>query len=167
MLTTDTVDFGFVLSGKVSLELDDGEEVQLCAGDAIVHWRPRGTLAAIAKQFYRYGTGRGHTQIGAADFAYNLRNVLVIATTATLCLVTPWAIGAALALCSYFYVWTFHRKALRVALRIGRVSAYPLCLVVLWIVLASNLAGYLVGSWQRWRDRERFQQRMEAYMASP
>ncbi len=47
MHTTDTVDFGFVLSGEVSLELDDGEEVQLCAGDAIVQngtrhaWRNR------------------------------------------------------------------------------------------------------------------------------
>ena len=36
MHTTDTVDFGFVVSGEVWLQLDDGEEVQLRVGDAIV-----------------------------------------------------------------------------------------------------------------------------------
>jgi glycosyltransferase involved in cell wall biosynthesis len=39
------------------------------APQAIVEWRPRGTLLEVGRQFFRYGTGRGHTQIGAADFA--------------------------------------------------------------------------------------------------
>jgi mannose-6-phosphate isomerase-like protein (cupin superfamily) len=36
MHTTDTVDFEYVLSGEVWLELDDGQEVHLRAGDTVV-----------------------------------------------------------------------------------------------------------------------------------
>lgn len=47
MHTTDTVDFEYVVSGEVTLELDDGEEVHLQAGDTLVQsgtrhaWRNR------------------------------------------------------------------------------------------------------------------------------
>ncbi len=49
MHTTDTVDFEYVLSGEVWLELDDGKEVLLRAGDTVVQngtrhaWRNKGT----------------------------------------------------------------------------------------------------------------------------
>jgi len=33
---TNTIDYGFIVSGKIDLELDDGAEVQLKAGDAFV-----------------------------------------------------------------------------------------------------------------------------------
>ncbi|MCH7591966.1 MAG: glycosyltransferase [Planctomycetes bacterium] len=149
------------------------------AEDAVVHWRPRTSLRAVGRQFYNYGTGRGHTQIGAKSFAYNLRNVALCAMTAGLCGVTAWAALVLAAMLMYFYVWTFHRKAVRVArwvgkrtlsggarpTSVGRWRAYPLCLIVMWVVLFSNLVGYLVGSWQRWRDRDRFRGRMEAYLA--
>lgn len=36
MHTTDTIDFDVVISGEVSLELDDGAEVHLKAGDCVV-----------------------------------------------------------------------------------------------------------------------------------
>ncbi len=36
MHTTDTVDYGIVLDGEVWLELDDGKEVHLRAGDTVV-----------------------------------------------------------------------------------------------------------------------------------
>jgi len=136
------------------------------AGDAVVHWRPRGSLRSIARQFYHYGTGRGHTQIGAADFAYNIRNVALILASLALAPLTRWAWAGSALLCGYFYVWTFHGKAVRVARRVRRFAAYPLCLIVMWVVLFSNLAGYLVGSWQRWRDRQRYVDRMEAYLAA-
>jgi len=51
MHTTDTVDFEYVISGEVWLELDDGEEVHLRAGDTVVQngtrhaWHNRGTDA--------------------------------------------------------------------------------------------------------------------------
>ncbi len=47
MHTTDTVDFGVILSGEVYLELDDGAQVLLKAGDCVVQngtrhaWRNR------------------------------------------------------------------------------------------------------------------------------
>ena len=133
--------------------------------DAVVHWRPRGSLRSVAWQFYNYGTGRGHTQIGAADFAYHLRNLLIMLVVAWLCLATSRALPVLVGLAGYFYVWTFHHKAARIARRTGRSRAYPLCLCVMWVVLFANLAGYVVGSWQRWRDRERYRGRLEAYMA--
>ena len=49
MHTTDTIDFEFVVSGEVWLELDDGKEVHLQAGDTVVQngtrhaWRNKGT----------------------------------------------------------------------------------------------------------------------------
>jgi hypothetical protein len=36
MHTTDTIDFDIVLSGEVYLELDDGAEVKLTAGDVVI-----------------------------------------------------------------------------------------------------------------------------------
>jgi mannose-6-phosphate isomerase-like protein (cupin superfamily) len=50
MHTTDTVDFGYVVSGEVFLELDDGAEVLLKAGDSIIQsgtrhrWTNRGDV---------------------------------------------------------------------------------------------------------------------------
>lgn len=47
MHTTDTIDFEYVISGEVWLELDDGEEVHLRAGDTVIQngtrhaWRNR------------------------------------------------------------------------------------------------------------------------------
>ncbi|MEG3585963.1 MAG: cupin domain-containing protein, partial [Actinomycetota bacterium] len=43
MHTTDTVDYEFVISGEVVLELDDGAEVTLKPGDTVV---PNGTRHA-------------------------------------------------------------------------------------------------------------------------
>jgi hypothetical protein len=134
------------------------------AEGAIVHWRPRTSIRSIARQFYHYGTGRGHTQIGAPDFGYNIRNLAMTVLTAMTCFVTRWALPVLLAELAYFYVWTFHPKAARVAQRTGKWLAYPMCLVVMWIVLASNLLGYLVGSWQRRKHRDRYVDRMEAYL---
>jgi succinoglycan biosynthesis protein ExoA len=134
------------------------------APTAVVEWRPRGSLRAIAKQFYRYGTGRGHTQMGAADFRYNLRNLVLIGVTAGLCFLSWWAAAPLAGLLAYFFVWNFHRRAKHVVQATARTTAYPLCLLVMWVVLASNLVGYLVGSWQRLRDGARFRRSMEEYL---
>jgi len=136
------------------------------AQDAVVHWRPRSTSRALAKQFYLYGTGRGHTQIGAADFAYNLRNLAAVSATALLTIATAWVLPLLVFLVVYFYVWTFHAKAARIAGRTRRLTSYPITLWVMWIVLFSNLAGYLVGSWQRWRSGGQLALAMRAYLAT-
>jgi quercetin dioxygenase-like cupin family protein len=49
MHTTDTVDYEYVISGEVDLELDDGAEVHLRPGDTVIQngtrhaWRNRGS----------------------------------------------------------------------------------------------------------------------------
>ena len=53
MHTTDTVDFEVVISGEIWLELDDGAEVHLKAGDTVVQngtrhrWTNKGTVPAV------------------------------------------------------------------------------------------------------------------------
>ena len=53
MHTTDTIDYGVVLSGEIYMELDDGKEVHLKAGDCIVQngtrhgWRNRSKEACL------------------------------------------------------------------------------------------------------------------------
>jgi len=57
MHTTDSTDFGILLSGNVVLELDDGAEVSLSAGDVVVQngarhrWRVVGVLPATLAAF--------------------------------------------------------------------------------------------------------------------
>jgi len=136
------------------------------AGDAIVHWRPRGDFWSIARQFYNYGTGRGLTQIDARAFVYTLRNVLILLGTCVLCLITLWALPLPVLAFGYFFVWAFHDKAAHIARRTGRRLAHPLCLVVMWVVMISNLAGYLVGSCERKWKRGRYHDRVEAYLAA-
>lgn len=49
MHTSDTVDFEYIISGEVWLELDDGKQVLLKAGDTVIQngtrhaWRNKGT----------------------------------------------------------------------------------------------------------------------------
>lgn len=136
------------------------------AGDAIVHWRPRTGFSRLARQFYFYGTGRGHTQIGAEDFAYNIRNLLMLLIATVASLISPWCLILSAVLFAYFYVWTFHEKATRIAIRTKRWAAYPLTMLVMWTVLFSNLAGYVVGSRQRSRDRTRYGIQTERYLTA-
>ncbi len=135
-------------------------------GDAVVHWRPRTSLRKIAKQFYHYGTGRGHTQIDAPSFRYNLRNFAVAIATAIACLWTPWFLVPLALELSYFYVWTFHEKARRIMERSERRVAYPLALIVLWIVVVFNTLGYVVGTTQRRLRPEQYAEPLETYMAN-
>jgi glycosyltransferase involved in cell wall biosynthesis len=131
---------------------------------AIVHWRPRTSLRSIARQFYNYGTGRGQTRIGAADFLYNLRNLGIMIALAALSCVEARLSPLLLAALLYFYVWAFHAKARRIAIRLHRPSAYWLALIVTWIVLASNTLGFVVGTVQAWLAPRQYMDRLRAYM---
>lgn len=57
MHRTDTIDFGIVLSGEVTLELDDGAQTTLHAGDTIVQngtrhrWTNPGASSAVIAVF--------------------------------------------------------------------------------------------------------------------
>lgn len=132
--------------------------------NAVVVWRPRTSLRSVARQFYRYGTGRGHTQIDAAGFRYQLRNIAILTAAMVGCVFTPWALPVFAALFAYFFVASRHGIARRAACQLRRPVAYPLSILVLFIVTLANTAGYLVGTWQRRRDRWRYALRMELYL---
>ena len=136
------------------------------APGAVVHWRPRCSFHSLAKQFYHYGTGRGHTQIGAPDFRYNLRNAGLVLLCAAGAAALPVLWGVVGAMTLYFYGWTFHPKAIRIARRLGNPKAYSLCFAVMWTVLVSNTAGYLVGTLQRLCHARRYLSPIRAYMAT-
>ena len=63
MHTTDTVDYGIVISGELDLELDDGAEVHMKAGDVVVQngtrhaWRNRSGQPAVMA-FIMFGATR-------------------------------------------------------------------------------------------------------------
>jgi len=58
MHTTDSTDFGVVLSGNLVLEVDDGAEVVLSPGDVVVQngtrhrWRVVGDVPATMAAFF-------------------------------------------------------------------------------------------------------------------
>jgi len=135
------------------------------AGDAVVRWRPRSNLRSIARQFYNYATGRGHTRIDAAGYMYNIRNAAFILLAFAFCFVSLWALPVLVALVGYFYLWAFHQKCRRVAMMTDCWEAYPLCFLVMWTIVVANIAGFVVGSVQRRRNPRQYEARMEAYLA--
>lgn len=139
---------------------------QVFCRDAIVDWRPRKTWRGLARQFYNYGTGRGQTQMGAENFRYNIRNfaILVACMLATMFTLVAAPL-AALAFC-YFYVFALHSRAIRIVRKTQCLPAYPLTLVVLWVVQAAHTTGFIVGSWQRMRNRERYAKQTADYLST-
>jgi len=134
------------------------------AEEAIVAWRPRESLRGIARQFYFYGTGRGHTQIEKESFLWNLRNMALVTVAAMLCLVSPWLFPLPVGLALYFFGVTHHDRAWRITVRTNRIGAYPLTMLVMNVVQFAHTTGYVIGSYQRWRDSARYRGRTEAYL---
>lgn len=135
------------------------------AADAVVHWRPRTSWRGLAKQFYNYGTGRGHTQMGGAASLYNLRNLALLLVLGAASLLSAWFVPLVLVHALYFYVWAFHAKCVRITKKTGRLHGYVLAIAVHWVVLISHLTGFLVGSMQRFLDKPRYGASMDAYLA--
>ncbi|MHC5111757.1 MAG: glycosyltransferase [Planctomycetota bacterium] len=147
------------------LKIRQIERGWVVAEEAIVGWRPRTSLRQIGRQFYNYGTGRGHTQLGAENFRYNLRNLGILGITLAGSLLTPWSLVGASLVFAYFFVFVHHRKALRIAAKTERLVAYPLTLMVMWVVTISHTLGYVMGTIQRKRNRDRYLIRTQAYLA--
>jgi cellulose synthase/poly-beta-1,6-N-acetylglucosamine synthase-like glycosyltransferase len=146
------------------------------AEGAVVRWRPRTTWRDIARQFYNYGTGRGHTRIGQEDFVYHLRSLILVCMAFAFSCLDSRILPIALILAVYFLGWAFHDRAAQV-LRHVRTStmdgfgqrtpwrrAYFVAQLVLLTVCVSGTLGFVVGAWQRWRDRERFDRALFRYM---
>ena len=82
MHTTVTIDFEYVLSGRVVVELDDGATVELGPGDTVVQ-NGAGASGVIIAQGGRFGGWCIHVQDGRARFAYNVLGIQEFATEAT------------------------------------------------------------------------------------
>ena len=93
MHTTDTVDYAIILSGEMSMELDDGVEVHLKPGDCVVQngtrhaWRNHGSEKCVAACFL-VGAKRTTTEftdtINKFAFNYNImwtKNTALITET--------------------------------------------------------------------------------------
>ncbi|MGB0716154.1 MAG: glycosyltransferase [Phycisphaerae bacterium] len=138
---------------------------QLFCRDAVVDWRPRKTWRGLSKQFYNYGTGRGQTQMGAENFRYNIRNFLLLFASLLLGISNPWAFPFAAVIFAYFYVYAFHPRAWRIVNKTQTVHAYPLTMAILWVIQVTHTTGYLVGTWQRMRNKERFAVQTAEYLS--
>jgi glycosyltransferase involved in cell wall biosynthesis len=136
------------------------------AGEAVVCWRPRGSIQAIAKQFYLYGRGGGHTQLSRRDNLYNLRNLGLTAGAAFAAVLQPWLAILAIGLFTYFYVYAFHAKSARIMNAVRLKRAYVLVTIVQWTVLLSDTAGYLVGTFQRLANPKRYRGQMAQYLSN-
>ncbi len=135
------------------------------AGDAVVRWRPRGSIQAVAKQFYLYGRGGGHTQLSRRDNLYNLRNLGLTAGAAFAAAWQPWLAPLAIGLFTYFYVYAFHAKSVRIMKSVRLKRAYALATIVQWTVLLGDTLGYLVGTFQRLANPKRYRDQMAQYLS--
>jgi len=133
--------------------------------DAIVHWRPRSTLASIYRQFRHYASWRGHTQLDAEGIRYNVRNLAACLVLALVGIWFPVVWWLLLASALYFYVFSFHHKSIRIARKLVTWRAYPLSILVHWAIVFGGISGYISATFQRLGDRERYRRCTEAYLA--
>lgn len=132
--------------------------------DAVVHWRPRSTLAGVYRQFRFYASTRGHTQLGAESLRYNLRNLVLCVVLLLAGFAHPVAWGLLLVAAAYFFVLTFHDKSRRVAAKLRTWRAYPLSLAVHWAIVLGGVNGYIRASIERRRRRDEYERHVEDYL---
>ena len=77
----------------------------------------------------------------------------------------PFSWVVLLAALFYFYVFSFHRKSARIAAKLGTWRAYPVSILVHWAIVFGGISGYLKATYERWRDRQRYEQATKAYLA--
>ena len=137
------------------------------AKDAVVYWRPRTTLSALYRQFRGYATGSAQIGEGLRDALYHARNLALVAAFAIGgFFYTPFWIPAVVVF-AYFYVYAYHRKSRRIAARMGTWKAYPLSLVVHWLLVLAGLDGQLRALCRRRHVRQRYRNKLAAYLRLP
>ena len=112
--------------------------------ELVVHYTPRGTLAALARQYYRYGRGRARTLVKHRGFL-SIRPALpflALASGLALVVALPWTNAAffALALAAFGVVV----EALRVGSSGGAARVATICAIFPTLVL-SHGAGFATG----------------------
>jgi glycosyltransferase involved in cell wall biosynthesis len=138
----------------------------VCATEAVVYWRPRGTIRSLARQFRFYGTSAGHTQIQAESCRYNIRNVLLILLSGLAGIYWPGGWMVMVGLVFYFYGYACHGKSVRVMRSVGGWRGYFVSHLVQWVVTISDAVGYVSGSVDRLLDPERYEAGLARYLSS-
>lgn len=135
------------------------------APDSVLYWRPRPTLAKMAKMFYLYGRGNGRIQHGELKGCiYWLRYYLALVLTLALALVQPWFLLIASAVAWHLYRTIVRPNLHRVESTDGR--SVDRLIYVPAIALTRNLATNL-GFLRGWIEHKRgggFKERLEEYL---
>jgi GT2 family glycosyltransferase len=123
--------------------IDSGGKVYL-SRDIVVHYYPRGSFSALAKQYFKYGRGRARTLLKHGKFL-SLRPAIPFLTVAGGALLlatshlqpfTPFAFAA--------YALATGAEAVRVGRKAG-LAAIPVVWAIFPVLHASHGAGFAVG----------------------
>ena len=129
------------------------------APDAVVHFRPRGTLKAFFRQYYQYARGDGKADLWRKRHAIRYLTYLVLGPllVALALLHSPWwwlALLAGLAV----YTATPYRRLGSLLVPygfFGRIRAVFLVPVIRIVGDVAKMIGYPVGLAWRWRNQHR------------
>ncbi|NOX57489.1 MAG: hypothetical protein GXP29_01355 [Planctomycetes bacterium] len=138
--------------------------VRAHAANAVVHWRPRQTFGSLYRQFKVYASTTGHTQLDAGATRYNLRNMAICTGLFAFGFLHPAMWLASVAAIIYFFVYNYHARCRKVAAQCNSSTAYLLALLVHWVVVAGDAAGYVRASWQRFRRRQWYRVMLNQYL---
>lgn len=134
---------------------------------SILHWRPRPTLAKMAKMFYLYGRGNGRIQHGTLRGSlYWLKYFAALFATLALGFVEPW-IWLASALLGWHLYRTIAKPNLARMAGAGELS-WDRYLYVPTIALTRNLSTNLgfVWGWLEFKRGGNFKRKLDEYLGS-
>lgn len=115
--------------------------------EIVVHYEPRGSLKALAKQYYRYGRGRARTAVkqrGCPSWRSVLPFIFVVMTVALLAV--AWLQPLVL-LAAALYALTTGVEAWRVGRKAG-ARAVPIVWAILPVLHFAHGIGFAVGLWR-------------------
>ncbi|MFN0316546.1 MAG: glycosyltransferase [Burkholderiales bacterium] len=122
------------------------------ARDAVVHWRPRENWSALAKQRFNFARGNSRVGLFTAGYLINLRNHALIGMLFLGGLFyLPVFAGAALA-AGWHVRNNLWPQAKRTRDESGNPRNFWKVLLVMEFVRLVNLAGFVAGRWDRFRD---------------
>lgn len=122
------------------------------ARDAVVHWRPRESWRALARQ--RFNFSRGNSRVGLFTDGYlvNLRNHGTVAALLLAGALWPPALIAALLAAAWHVRRNLWPQARLARDTTGKPDMLWRVLAVMEFVRLVNMAGFLAGRWDRIRD---------------
>ncbi len=143
------------------------------APKARVHWRPRQTLPALWRQISGYAQGEG--RIGRAGEASRFwrRRYAVTAGVLLSCLISAYLLASLILVAVGFSATAFlmmvplSLTAFQVANKTGRMSDFPLAIMIGQVMSLADVVGFTRGTAQRLRNPEDFIGPLKAYWGKP